>query len=245
MPGLPKLPRGRGDFVRQLVLGLAFVAGYQVARGLADRGAAEAFRNGRHLLRFEDWLGALFEPRLQRWALGQGHLLIDAANWTYWLSQLAVVGFALLWIYLCRIDSYRRVRDTFIVANTLGLISYVAIPTAPPRLFPARGFADTVAGAGLGNATRLVELLANPYAAMPSLHAADALIVGLALAALCRPLWLKSLFALWPAWVVFSLLVTANHSWLDIAAGATAAALGAAASAWLARHRGERLRTSP
>jgi hypothetical protein len=50
--GLVELPRGRRDFARQLVIWFGFVFGYQVARGLADRGAAEAFRNGRRVLRF-------------------------------------------------------------------------------------------------------------------------------------------------------------------------------------------------
>ena len=185
--GLLELPRGRRDFARQLAIWFGFVFGYQVARGLADRGAAEAFRNGRRVLRLEDALGTLFEPNLQRWALAAGYLLIDAMSLTYWLSQFVVVLFALLWIYLRRVDSYLPVRNTIIIANTIALIIYVAIPTAPPRLFPAWGFYDTVAASSLGAPHGLVALLANPYAAMPSLHAADAAIIGVALALLVRP----------------------------------------------------------
>ena len=47
------------------------------------------------------------------------------------------------------------------------------MPTAPPRLLGV-GFADQ-------HRDGLVSLAANPYAAMPSLHAADALIVGVVL----------------------------------------------------------------
>jgi membrane-associated phospholipid phosphatase len=237
LPGLPKLPRGRRDFVRQLVIWFGFVFGYQVARGLADRGAAEAFRNGRRVLRLEDALGMLFEPDLQRWALAAGHVLIDAMSLTYWLSQFVVVLFALLWIYLHRVDSYLPVRNTIIIANTIALIIYVAIPTAPPRLFPAWGFEDAVAASSLGAPTGLVALLANPYAAMPSLHAADAVIIGFALAVLVHPPWLKAVFVLWPAWVAFSLVATANHYWLDIVAGLSVAAVGAGMSLLLERRR--------
>jgi membrane-associated phospholipid phosphatase len=54
---------------------------------------------------------------------------------------------------------------------------------------------------------------------MPSLHAADALIVGVVLCAVCRN-WLAKIFwALWPAWVWFSVMATANHFWLDVVAG--------------------------
>jgi membrane-associated phospholipid phosphatase len=63
---------------------------------------------------------------------------------------------------------------------------------------------------------------------MPSLHAADALIVGVALALLVRPLWLKVLCLAWPAWVWFAVMATGNHFWLDIVAGIAVAGVAAA-----------------
>jgi membrane-associated phospholipid phosphatase len=54
---------------------------------------------------------------------------------------------------------------------------------------------------------------------MPSLHAADALIIGFALASLVNSRWLKMLWTLWPSWVWFAVMATGNHFWLDIAAG--------------------------
>jgi membrane-associated phospholipid phosphatase len=68
---------------------------------------------------------------------------------------------------------------------------------------------------------------------MPSLHTADALIVGLAVAALARPVALRVVFCLWPVWVSYALIATGNHYWLDVAAGA---ALGALA-VWLTSGR--------
>lgn len=226
------LPRGRRDFLRQLTIWFGFAAAYQIARGLSDRGAREAFANARHVIRVEERLGALFEPDLQRPIVKTGGLLLHAVNWTYWLSQFAVVGLALLWIYLRRNQIYLRVRNTIIVANTIGLVGYVAIPTAPPRFFPELGFTDTLARAeALNHGTSLVELASNPYAAMPSLHATDALIIGFSLATVVRPRVLRVFFSLWPLWVSFSLVASGNHFWLDIAAGVVLAAVGA----WLAR----------
>ena len=89
----------------------------------------------------------------------------------------------------------------------------------------------------LGHGSALVELVSNPYAAMPSLHAADALIVGVALAALVRQRALKVLFLLWPLWVWFSLIASANHLWVDIAAGVFLAALGSVAAGLMSRRR--------
>ena len=99
---------------------------------------------------------------------------------------------------------------------------------------------DTLAGSELVNhKTGLVAALANPYASMPSLHAADALIIGVTLAAVARRPVAKALFLLWPAWVCFSLIATSNHFWLDIAAGFACAAAGAGTARLLER-RGRR-----
>ena len=69
-------------------------------------------------------------------------------------------------------------------------------------------------------------MLANQYAAMPSLHAADALIVRVMLYAATRRPLPGIVFLAWPAWVSFALLISGNHFWLDIGAGLV---LGAAA----------------
>jgi membrane-associated phospholipid phosphatase len=54
---------------------------------------------------------------------------------------------------------------------------------------------------------------------MPSLHAADALIVGYCMALSCRRVWAKALWAIWPLWVWFCVIATANHYVLDVLAG--------------------------
>jgi membrane-associated phospholipid phosphatase len=60
---------------------------------------------------------------------------------------------------------------------------------------------------------------------MPSLHAADALIVGLTLAYICRHRIVRLLWLLWPVWVWFSVMATANHYGLDVVAGVAVAIL--------------------
>ena len=62
---------------------------------------------------------------------------------------------------------------------------------------------------------------------MPSLHAADALIVGVSMALVCRHWWAKALWLLWPAWVWFAVMATGNHFWLDILAGIVVALIAA------------------
>jgi membrane-associated phospholipid phosphatase len=122
-----------------------------------------------------------------------------------------------------------RFRNTILLANVIGLVGYVLLPTAPPRMFPDFGFDDTLQNFGqLNHGSGLIEFAANPYAAMPSLHAADALIVGLVLFSVCRTRFAKILWLLWPGWVWFSVMATGNHFWLDVVAGVIVAAIAGA-----------------
>jgi hypothetical protein len=215
------LPRGWIDLLRQCVIWFGFVFAYQVVRGLADRNPAKAFQNGYRVIDFEQrTTHHIFELTMQRVA-DSSHLLLTAAAWTYWNSEFSVVGLALLWVYLRRHETFGRLRNSILLANVLGLIGYVLLPTAPPRMFPSFGFADALDSMhGLNHGSGLVSLAANPYAAMPSLHAADALIVGLVLASVVRNRTGKVLWLLWPVWVWFCVMATANHFWLDCLAGA-------------------------
>ena len=87
-------------------------------------------------------------------------------------------------------------------------------------MFPAWGFVDTLAEySGLNHTSGLIADTANPYAAMPSLHSMDAFIVGVVMFGVCRAVWARILWLLWPAWVWFSVIGTGNHYWLDVVAG--------------------------
>ena len=44
--------------------------------------------------------------------------------------------------------------------------------------------------------------------------------------------WAKALWLLWPAWVWFAVMATANHFWLDIAAGVAIAGVAYVVLAW-------------
>jgi len=212
--------------VRQLALWTGFGAVYEVVRALADRGRGVALANAEHVIAIEHHLGGLFDLDLQRWALGIGGALVQLADWTYWLSQFAVLGAGLLWIYIRHNHAYPRLRNTLFIVNTFGLVGYLALPTMPPRLLGGLGFIDTVSRTSLTFSSGVVKALANPYAAMPSLHAADALVLAIVLASVAQSRSLKIAFALWPVCVWFSLVVTGNHYWLDVVAGALVAVLG-------------------
>jgi membrane-associated phospholipid phosphatase len=222
------LPRGWADLGRQVAIWFGFLAVYQAARGIADRNPPRAFENGLHVIGIERHAHALIELTLQRVVDGS-QLLAALVSWTYWNSEFTVVGLALLFVYLRRHDAFVRFRNAILLANVIGLVGYVLLPTAPPRMFPDLGFADTLADfGGLNHGSGLVEVVSNPYAAMPSLHAADALIVGLVLFSVCRNRIFKAAWLLWPLWVWFAVMGTGNHFWLDVLAGVIVAAIALA-----------------
>jgi membrane-associated phospholipid phosphatase len=198
---------------------MGFYGAYQVARGAADRSVYEAFQNGEWILRTQQHLGALFEPTVQRLVDGSS-LMVTLTSWTYWLSQFAVVGVTLLWVYFRHHERFAGFRNWLIAANLIGLVGYVLMPTAPPRMFPEWGFVDTLAQySAVSHDSGLIAWGSNPYAAMPSLHAMDAFIVGVVMFGLVRSRLAKALWLLWPAWVAFAVISTGNHYWLDVVAG--------------------------
>jgi hypothetical protein len=219
--GRRHLPRGWSDLGRQLLIWFGFAVLYQLARGLADRNPAKAFANGYHVLDFETSIAHRFYELTFERFVDQRHLLETAVSWTYWNSEFTVVGLAVLWVYLRRHEAFVGFRNSVLLANMIGLLGYIFVPTAPPRLL----------GVGFVNQHRdgLVSLAANPYAAMPSLHSADALIVSFVLVSVCRSWWAKAIWVCWPAWVWFCVMATGNHFWLDCMAGIVVALIAMAA----------------
>jgi len=224
------LPRGWRDFGVQLVIWFGFYFSYLGVRHLTDRDPAKAFVNGLRVISLEQRVSHhLFELTVERIA-DSSSLLLTAAAWTYWNSEFTVIGLTLLWVYLRRHERFARFRNTILLANIIGLVGFALMPTAPPWMFPAEGFV-----AGVNHSSALLQSFANPYAAMPSLHAADALIVGWFLVATSRTVWAKALWALWPLWVWFCVIATANHYLLDVLAGIGVAATALLITAWAPR----------
>jgi PAP2 superfamily protein len=233
------LPRGWFDACRQFALFAAAYYAYRIVRGLVDGQAAAAFEHARALVSLERGAGLFFEPDLQSWAINHGWV-IRTADWMYMNSHFMVtVGF-LTWLYLARNESFYYVRNMFMVAMGIALVGYVVYPTAPPRFLPEWGFTDTVTEF-VGQATaNTASVLYNPFAAVPSMHVAFALMIGVPAVRLIQWRVLKAVWALYPVLVTFVVVVTGNHFWMDAALGVLVAAVAACtAHAGLARLRPE------
>jgi len=194
-----------------MAIWFGFAGAYQLARAASDRDPARAFANSMAVVDFElHFSNRLYELTIEQFVV-QRHWLGQLVSWTYWNSEFTVVGLALLWVYIAHHESFTRFRNSVLLANVLGLFGYVFMPMAPPRLL-GLGFVN-------GHRDGLITLAANPYAAMPSLHACDSLIVGIVLARQTRHWWAKAFWMIWPAWVWFAVVATGNHFWLDCIAG--------------------------
>jgi hypothetical protein len=233
------LPAGWLDLLRQIVLFCGAYYVYRIVRGAVDGQAVASFEHARHLIHVEQSLGLFFEPGVQHWAQGVGWP-ITIANWMYVNSHFVITTTFLAWLYLARNRAYYFVRNMFMVAMGIALVLYTVYPTAPPRFLPEFGFTDTVADFVGQAAENTANLLYNPYAAVPSMHVAFALMIAIPAVKLVRNRVLKVLWAIYPGIVSFVVVATGNHFWLDAALGAAVAAVSAwTASAAFARVRPE------
>jgi membrane-associated phospholipid phosphatase len=222
------LPRGPRDLVRQIVIVSLFDIAYELSRVVATGGRGTALAHAHSVVGAERSLGVFRELSVQRFAFDSPGIVMDVANWTYFNAQFTVTFLFLLWAYLRHTDRYWTIRNTVIAADAIGLIGYLAYPTAPPRMLPRLGFTDTLNGAAVNHHSGAIASLANPYAAMPSLHTAYALIFGVSGVVLARRWWVRGIWALYPGLVVFSIVATANHFILDAVAGAAVALVAGA-----------------
>jgi hypothetical protein len=233
------LPQGWLDALRQISLFAAAYFAYRLVRGLVEGDANAAFAHARDLIGIESRLHFFVEPSIQAWASGS-HLVMVCASWLYVNAQTSITLSALLYLYLRHNRSFYFVRNMFMIAMGIALIGYVVFPTAPPRFMPEWGFIDSVSdftGVHVSHASGAMTALFNPYAAVPSMHVAFALMIGWPLARLTRHSVVRVAWLMYPFLMTFVIVVTANHFLVDALLGALTAGASAYGARWLARAR--------
>jgi len=231
------MPHGPLDVIRQLLLFAGAYYGYRLVRGAVESQAAAAFQHARNLIDIERSLHVFVEPSVQAWVSGSS-FIVDAASWIYLNAQTSVTVTALIWIYLFRNDAFYFVRNMMVIGMAIALVGYIVFPTAPPRFFPEWGFSDSIADVtGVPSDSVAVNTFFNPYAAVPSMHVAFALMIGWPLARLVNWRAAKVFWATYPVLVTFVIVVTGNHFIADAVLGASTAGLSAYAARWMGRAR--------
>jgi membrane-associated phospholipid phosphatase len=226
------LPKGWRDFLLQLLLFGVVDVLYELTRGLSDGSVLTAFQHARGVVSFERSIGIFNELDVQRWAL-QRHWALDVADFTYFHAHFAVTTLFMFWLYLRRNPHYYFIRNAVFVADAIALVGFTFFPTAPPRMLTDLGFTDTLDRyASVSNYSGPINALANPFAAVPSIHTCYALITGVTCFFLVKRRPLRFTWLFYPALIVFSIIATGNHFWLDAMLGALLA-LVALSGAWL------------
>ena len=214
------------DARREVLLGLGSYAAYLAVRRavLTPAGRERAHRNARRLLALERRLGIDVEGAVQRGVVGAPALARALSAGYAGLNVGLSVGW-LARLYARRDPGYHRERRAAVAAFLGALPVFLALPTAPPRT--QDGYVDTLGAAGIDIEHPLLVRFYNPLAALPSHHAAFAVVTGSGLAARARGVR-RVAWAAYPPLVAVVVVATANHFVLDVVAGA---ALGAAARA--------------
>ena len=224
--------RARRWTVEVLLFAIALVA-YQLSRIIVIGDARDAARNAWEVIGFEKAYGIFFESDIQHWMLQNLHVT-EFLNHFYVWAHLPVTAVFFVWLYRRHRDVYPFVRNAFFVANAVALAVFVVFPVAPPRLMNGEGFVDTLSLiSGIDLHAGSLSGWFNPFAAVPSMHFAYALMIGVVAACLLRHWPLRLLVLIYPVVVFVTIVGTANHYVIDaIAGGAVMCSAFAATGLW-------------
>lgn len=232
---------------------IAFLFLYDIARSFADKlrptniGApidGDRLLGGGHVPTI--WLQHHF------WHGTQDVRWYDYAGWgvymTYFFATLLVA--AALWVFAYH--RFRRYVAAVGVLTITGFTTYVLFPAAPPwyasshgALPPSERLTGIVWSHALPSFSTLMhhgQALANPVAAMPSLHAGFTLLVALSLWKSAR-WWARIPLAAYPVLMGLTLVYFAEHYVVDILAGWLYAVVAYVAVERLAARRARPLKT--
>ena len=172
-----------------------------------------------------------WEQSLQRAFLALPDLM-QALNIFYFVGHFLFTGIFFVWLYRRSWDGFRSFRDAFLIATAISVVVHWLFPTAPPRLAGV-GLEDTLllfSGIDIGSPTSAA--YSNPVAAVPSLHAAYALGVGIGMIRYGRSMARPARRRVYPPLVILTIVVTGNHFVLDAVAGIAVIGVGFLARAW-------------
>jgi hypothetical protein len=187
---------------------------YNLLRIPVEGSYGQAFDHALRLISLEQTLGLFHEESIQRAAESQPWLY-GSLEWIYLWAYLPILGAAGITVYFANRPLYRSYRATMFASAALGLVVFMFLPVAPPRMLPEYGFLDT-----LHDTIAPTSAAKNDFAAVPSFHFGFTLLaaMGVSHAFRFRP-WLVALTALLPAIMLLAIVATANHFFLDAAAG--------------------------
>jgi hypothetical protein len=209
-------------FTIELSIVLFLYALWRVVGTISVLKVDHAIDAGQHIWNLERALHFPSEHGLQHLFL-KSTVLIQACNVFYATVHIPSMGIFLVWMWFRRRDRYPTVRNV-VALTTLWCLAIQLIPVAPPRLVPALHVEDTPALFGQAVYPSFGKSGPAQLSAMPSVHVAWAVIIGVTIFVVVSSAWRW----LGPAHIAVTtivVVVTGNHYWLDGVVGAAVAGL--------------------
>lgn len=207
----------------EIALIAALYVGYCVTRTFASTAFDPARGRALDLLTFEKSWRIDIESWLNDLFFAHDWIGVAASYWYATTHYLVTLG-VLVWLYR-RGALYVTARRALVLASLIGLVFYLLMPTAPPRLVQG-GYHDILslhssigwwsqngsAPKGLGNIT-------NELAAFPSLHAGWSLWVAIVLVMAGVPRIVQGLGLAYALTMTVVIIGTGNHWLVDAVVG--------------------------
>jgi PAP2 superfamily protein len=232
---------------------------YDLLRGLADELPFRAHTWPQ--LHFDEGLFGGVTPtvRLQDALYHGPHALrwYDYGAWGIYLTHFFATLVVAMCVWLVARAYFRRYAAMVCLLALMGLVTYALFPAVPPWLAARQGAlpdVERLVGVvfsqvpvrDMGAVFEKGSQFSNQVAAVPSLHAAYALLIALFLWPLARHWWWRGLLAAYPLAMGFALVYTGEHYLADVLAGWWYGAVAwAFVNALAGRTRGRDVRDGP
>jgi hypothetical protein len=234
-----RLERARPRWWTQVAIVAFLLWAYDEINNFNPFRRATAIGHGVSLMHLELRIHLDPELALNRWLSLHASLGRFLADY-YDLAHFAVTLPLLAWVWWRCAPRYRMLRNSLIGIHVVGFAIFWFFPVAPPRMLSSFGFVDVVAVTHAVGAwsTGALASQANEYAAMPSLHVAWALWCAVAVWSTRRDAVSRVVSAAYAITTCVVVMATANHYFLDVAAGFATTALAVGAARWWERRAG-------
>jgi len=196
---------------------------FERLRGAIPEPAVSPFHHALQVVHAEQALGLFHEATLQQWFLSW-HLAIQFFDLYYGTVHFVIPVVALVILWKRNRSRFTYMRNSAGFMLVLAFAGFALWPLAPPRLLPdSYHFVDTAATiGGMGPLDRGNLKDDNQVAAMPSLHIGWSTWCVVALLPVLRRRWTKAAIVAYPIFTLLTVMVTANHYWLDGVGGLVA-----------------------
>ena len=229
--------RGRttwAEFAREASIIAALYALWLRAGQFDPFGTAGGMTRGRQVWQIEKLLLLDHEAWVQSLVIGN-RLVVQASNLYYAGVHVPAMGVFLLWLFIRHRAELVLWRTTLALTTAVCLVGRY-VPVAPPRFYPEYGFVDTAVVYGQSVYGPVGTGASGQFAAMPSVHVAWAVLIGVAVWRISPSRWRW----IGPAHAVLTMISvtdTANHWILDGVVGAAVLVPAyAAARRWNSRN---------